>query len=86
MSYVGLFLMYFCNQYGFYLCEQLPLVDCSQQEIKFVLSCTRTFISIQKGYTSMNHDDVIKWKHFPRNWPFVRGIHKSAVNSPHNGQ
>ena len=18
------------------------------------------------------HDDVIKWKHFPRNWPFVR--------------
>ena len=21
------------------------------------------------------HDDVIKWKHFPRNWPFVRGIH-----------
>ena len=23
------------------------------------------------------HDDVIKWKHFPRNWPFVRGIHRS---------
>ena len=22
-------------------------------------------------------DDVIKWKHFPRNWPFVRGIHRS---------
>ena len=21
-----------------------------------------------------NHDDVIKWKQFPRNWPFVRGI------------
>ena len=28
------------------------------------------------------HDDVIKWKHFPRNWPFVRGIHRSPVNSP----
>ena len=27
------------------------------------------------------HDDVIKWKHFPRYWPFVRGIHLSAVNS-----
>ena len=25
------------------------------------------------------HDDVIKWKHFPRYWPFVRGIHQSAV-------
>ena len=24
-----------------------------------------------------NYDDVIKWKHFPRNWPFVRGIHRS---------
>ena len=23
------------------------------------------------------HDDVIKLKHFPRNWPFVRGIHRS---------
>ena len=23
------------------------------------------------------HDDVIKWKHFPHNWPFVRGIHRS---------
>ena len=32
------------------------------------------------------HDDVIKWKEFPRNWPFVRGIHRSPVNSPHKGQ
>ena len=23
------------------------------------------------------HDDVIKWKHFPRDWPFVWGIHRS---------
>ena len=33
-----------------------------------------------------DHDDVIKWKHFPRYWPFVRGIHRSTVNSPHKGQ
>ena len=32
------------------------------------------------------HDDVIKWKHFPRYWPFVRGIHRSPVNSQHKGQ
>ena len=32
------------------------------------------------------HDDVIKWKHFPRYWPFDRGIHRSPVNSPHIGQ
>ena len=32
------------------------------------------------------HDNVIKWKHFPHNWPFVQGIHRSPVNSPHKGQ
>ena len=32
------------------------------------------------------HDDVIKWKHFPHYWPFVRRIHRSTVNSPHKGQ
>ena len=31
-------------------------------------------------------DVVIKWKHFPRYWPFVRGIHRSTVNSPHKSQ
>ena len=33
-----------------------------------------------------SHDDVIKWKHFPRYSPFVRGIHRSPMNSPHKGQ
>ena len=32
------------------------------------------------------HDDVIKWKHFPRYWSYERGIHRSPVNFPHNGQ
>ena len=32
------------------------------------------------------HDDVIKWNHFPRYRPFVRGIHRSPVNSLHKGQ
>ena len=30
---------------------------------------------VRPGWTY--HDDVIKWKHFPRNWHFVRGIHRS---------
>ena len=29
------------------------------------------------GVQHFNHDDVIKWKHFPRYWPFVRAIHRS---------
>ena len=37
-------------------------------------------------HPSTAHDDVIKWKHFPCYWPFVRGIHWSLVNSPHKGQ
>ena len=32
------------------------------------------------------HDDVIKWKHFPHYWQFVRGIHLSSVNFPHKGR
>ena len=32
------------------------------------------------------YDDIIKWKHFPRYWPFVRGIQRSPVNSTHKGQ
>ena len=37
-------------------------------------------------FVPLQHDDVIKWKHFPRYWPFLRGIHRSPVNSPHKGQ
>ena len=29
---------------------------------------------------------MTKWKHFPRYWPFVRGINRSSVNSPYKGQ
>ena len=32
------------------------------------------------------HDDVIKRKHFPRYWPFVRGIHPSPLDSLHKDQ
>ena len=32
------------------------------------------------------YDDVIKRKHHPRYWIFVRGIHRSRVNSHHKGQ
>ena len=45
--------------------------------------CRKCRLRCQKLF---NHDDVIKWKHFPRYWPFVRGIHRSPVNSPHKGQ
>ena len=34
----------------------------------------------------LSERNVIKWKLFPRYWHFVRGIHRSPVNSPHKGQ
>ena len=61
------------------------------QECLWAIRCvtltaiTRTTIFVPYRLVK-SHDDVIKWKHFPRNWPFVRGIHRSPVNSPHKGQ
>ena len=45
-------------------------------------------ISISRRHHAnrIDHDDVIKWKYFPRYWPFVRGVHRSPVNSPHKGK
>ena len=40
--------------------------------VSYVVSFERIWVKI--------HDDVIKWKHFPRYWPFVREIHRSPVN------
>ena len=44
-------------------------------------------VSIPLVYVKVSlRDDVIKWKYFLRYWPFVRGIHRWSVNSPHKGQ
>ena len=43
-------------------------------------------INVSRWLILSHHDDVIKWKHFPRSWPFVWGIYRSPVNSPHKGQ
>ena len=41
---------------------------------------------IDAGMAYVTHDDVIKLNHFPRHWPFVRGIHRSPLNSPQKCQ
>ena len=46
-------------------------------------------VNVIKVYLVLSYlisSNLIKWKHFPRYWPFVRGIHRSPVNSPHKGQ
>ena len=54
-------------------------------EITLAVEITGTCRVCDISY-SCCHDDVINWKHFPRNWLFVRGSHRSPVNSPHKGQ
>ena len=46
-----------------------------------LMCITGTLIQVMR-----RHDDVIKWKHFPRHWPLVRELPRSPVNSPHKGQ
>ena len=41
---------------------------------------------LQCQWSKLDHDEVIKWNYFLRYWPFVWGIHRSPVNSPHKGQ
>ena len=45
-----------------------------------------TLLMVNYRSLMLAHDDVIIWKLFPRYWPFVRGIHRSTVHSPHKGQ
>ena len=50
-----------------------------------MLACQGRFnLSLLVAAISLKND--IKLKHFPRYWPFVWGIHRSPVNSPHKGQ
>ena len=61
-------------------------IDSSTIETQMTSLCLLGHLWAQCCWGLATHDDVIKWKHFPRYWPFVRGIHRSPVNSPHKGQ
>ena len=58
--------------------------ECNMTLLLLAQGCLYSVLRINMMVES--HDDVIKWKHFPRNWPIVRRIHLSPVNSPHKGQ
>ena len=68
--------------------RQLPVQPLAKispnNDISVSLDCL--FKSVCRLTTKIYHDDVIKWRHFPRYWPFVRGNHRSPVNSPHKGR
>ena len=74
------------NEYSWYTlcieyvtcCPVRVITDCEFSPVLPHVVCCLRIVSL--------HDNVIKWKHFPRYWPFVWGIHRSPVNSPHKGQ
>ena len=65
--------------------KAFPCHDLGMDSLVLELPCMLTAME-HHAYKPWFHDDVIKWKRFPRYWPFVRGIHRSPVNSPHKGQ
>ena len=59
----------------------------STRSVNYQGSLLLAWFNWEHGHVSTPfHDDVIKWKHFPRFCPFVRGIHWSSVNSHHKDQ
>ena len=48
----------------------------SNHSTSFMWTQVLIYMPYINGVNKMDpkHDDVIKWKHFPRNWPFLRGI------------
>ena len=53
-------------------------VACSKDHIPKAVSWIKmcSIWNVIQNWSHWPHDDVIKWKHFSRNWPFVRGIHR----------
>ena len=63
-----------------------PWMSTEWNLLRIWITMEKSFVKWARGPIMAYHDDVIKWKHFPRYWPFVRGIHRSPVNFPHKGQ
>ena len=70
----------------------LVIVGTTEHTFSIPITChsgntTVLFPTLQpRTRASIRHDVVIKWKHFLSYWPFVWGIHRPPVNSPHKGQ
>ena len=43
-------------------------------------------VNVFRIVATSKHDGVIIWQHFRQQWPFVRWIHRSPVDSPKKGQ
>ena len=62
------------------------LIDYNAPDLWRLRCCSYFRLLFGNSHCCFIHDDVIKWKPFPRYSPFVRGIRRWPVNSPHKGQ
>ena len=75
------------SQHFYWSCSQIKSIGWSKEKYgKCEAKGKAIVLNHLPDTAKLKHDDVIKWKHSPRYWPFVRGIHRSTVNSPHKGQ
>ena len=58
---------FYCLQWG---CNNLFCQECSWSKFP-----TTNRLTLELLFSDSMYDDVIKREHFPRYWPFVRGIH-----------
>ena len=78
------------KQYVSFRCQSNECVILIVSNVVFLHGSTNSTLNTlrprQISQTTFLHDDIIKWRHFPRYWPFVRRIHRGPVDSPHKGQ
>ena len=67
-------------------CRVMIQIAANTWPVSSIYGCARPDGRYAPGLLFSTHHDVIKRKKFPRYYPFVRGIHRSAVNFPHKGQ
>ena len=85
--YMSLFSFVPLNIYWNVCCGDIPDIAYNiSQELCTSIALSRVLLWFGTSRLWYIHDDVIKWKHFPRYWPFVWGIHRSPVNSPVTGE
>ena len=62
------------------------LLYCTDISMRRAYKYTARIPNVALWICDCKHDGVIKWKCFPRYWPFVQGIHRSPVNSLRKSQ
>ena len=74
---------------GFVEFKQISSCSATQRGLMSDLTKTIRYTIWSVMYQKIHklyHEDIIKWKHIPCYLPFVRRIHRSPVNCPHNDQ